>query len=305
MYDKHLNVFLTVANSGSFSKAAKKLKITPQAVLKQVQLLEEKLGVKLFLRTSSGVVLTGGGKSIFNDANYIISFANEARKRARYIEDGKVNLVRFGFSCLTSVDYLSNIWPLVLERYPRLKCEIVPFENDSLTVWQLLTHMGERIDVIAGAFDEDFLERRSCQALKLTEKPLKILLSVFHPLASKKVLSISDLEGYEILVSGDLWMRRYDAAKSFLSKNSKIKLSNYQSLEFSLLNECANSSTMILGLDVWANNHPLITAAALDWDRRLPYGIIFSKTPSIPVSRFIEMVFPAIKKLGFNPFSQI
>ena len=226
------------------------------------------------------------------------------KHKKEQIEDGKVNLIRFGFSRLSSVDYLSNIWPLVLERYPRLKCEIVPFENDELTVWQLLTHMGERIDVIADAFDDDFLERRNCQALKLTEKPLKILLSVFHPLASKKVLSISDLEGYEVLVSRDLWMRRYDSAKLFLSKNSKIKLTSYQSLDYSLLNNSANSSTVILGLDVWGASHPLITALSLDWDLRLPYGFIYSQSPSIPVSRFIEMVYPAIKKLGFNPFSQ-
>lgn len=52
MYDKHLDYFIMVADLGSFSKAAEKAFISPNAIIKQVNLLEADLGVQLFERTN-------------------------------------------------------------------------------------------------------------------------------------------------------------------------------------------------------------------------------------------------------------
>ena len=50
LYDSHLDIFLKVAEAGSFSKAANDLFITPSAVIKQINLFEKNLGVTLFVR---------------------------------------------------------------------------------------------------------------------------------------------------------------------------------------------------------------------------------------------------------------
>lgn len=72
MYDPRLETFLTVADSGSFNKAAEKLYITPTAVIKQINLLETSIDVKLFDRTHRGLRLTKAGKSLYQDTKYII-----------------------------------------------------------------------------------------------------------------------------------------------------------------------------------------------------------------------------------------
>lgn len=64
MYNPQLDTFLCVAESGSFNKAAEKLYISPPAVIKQINLLEESLGLQLFVRTHRGLVLTEAGKSL-------------------------------------------------------------------------------------------------------------------------------------------------------------------------------------------------------------------------------------------------
>ena len=51
MYDRHLDTFLEVADSGSFLKASERLYISANAVTKQINLLESDLGVKLFSRS--------------------------------------------------------------------------------------------------------------------------------------------------------------------------------------------------------------------------------------------------------------
>ena len=51
MYNPQLETFLCVAECGSFNKAAEKLYISPPAVIKQINLLEEELDLQLFVRT--------------------------------------------------------------------------------------------------------------------------------------------------------------------------------------------------------------------------------------------------------------
>ena len=67
MYNPQLETFLRVADAGSFNKAAEKSYITPTAVIKQINLLEAELGVKLFERTHRGLHLTKAGKSLYQD----------------------------------------------------------------------------------------------------------------------------------------------------------------------------------------------------------------------------------------------
>ena len=64
MFDSNLPIFISVAESGSFSQAALHLGKSPQAVFKQITTFEERLGVKLFDRSPAGMRLTPAGKSI-------------------------------------------------------------------------------------------------------------------------------------------------------------------------------------------------------------------------------------------------
>ena len=58
MYNHQLETFIRVADAGSFNKAAEESYITPTAIIKQINLLEDSLGVKLFERTRRGLTLT-------------------------------------------------------------------------------------------------------------------------------------------------------------------------------------------------------------------------------------------------------
>ncbi len=64
MYAKKIRVFIILAISDSFRDATEKLNITQPTLSKQIQLLEEKFGFKLFLRDNHGCYLTDEGKII-------------------------------------------------------------------------------------------------------------------------------------------------------------------------------------------------------------------------------------------------
>ena len=71
MYNPQLETFLCVAECKSFNKAAQMLYISPPAVIKQINLLEDKLGLQLFVRTHRGLELTDAGKSLAQDLSLI------------------------------------------------------------------------------------------------------------------------------------------------------------------------------------------------------------------------------------------
>lgn len=62
-----LRAFLKICNTGSFSKAASELSYTPSAFSHMIDGLEKDFGIKLFLRTHTGVQLTKHGELIYND----------------------------------------------------------------------------------------------------------------------------------------------------------------------------------------------------------------------------------------------
>ena len=78
MYNQYLTTFIEVADCGSFLKASEKLYISPTAIMKQMNLLEQHLGLSLMIRTNQGVRLTDAGKSIYKDAKAIIQYSREA-----------------------------------------------------------------------------------------------------------------------------------------------------------------------------------------------------------------------------------
>lgn len=83
MYNPQLDTFIRVADAGSFNKAAEELYIAPTAIIKQINLLETSLDVKLFERTHRGLLLTKAGKSLYQDAKYIIQYCKGSVTRAK------------------------------------------------------------------------------------------------------------------------------------------------------------------------------------------------------------------------------
>lgn len=75
MYNQTLNTFIEVANCGSFLKASEKLFISPTAIMKQMNLLEQHIGLSLMARTNQGIKLANAGESLYKDAKAIIQFS--------------------------------------------------------------------------------------------------------------------------------------------------------------------------------------------------------------------------------------
>ena len=289
MYNPQLETFLHAADAGSFNKAAEESFITPTAVIKQINLLEASLGVKLFERTHRGLILTKAGVSLYQDAKYIIRYCKDSVTRAKNAMQEDVNVIRIGTSPMTPAQLLMPLWPKIQERCPDMKFQIIPFENILENAREILANLGKNIDVIGGIFDETMLDLRSCAGLELSREPFCCAVSIHHRLAGKDRLKIQDLYGEKLMLMHRGWSRYVDRLRDDIWQNhSQLRIVDFDFYDVNVFNRCESSSEILLAIPGWANVHPLLKVIPVDWEHSIPYGLLYSPQPSEIVTRFLE-----------------
>lgn len=86
MYSKYLKSFILAADLNSFNKAAAELHVSPTAIMRQMDVLEETVGITLLKRTKHGVWLTEAGEYFYKESKEIINRCNEIIEEAKQIQ---------------------------------------------------------------------------------------------------------------------------------------------------------------------------------------------------------------------------
>ena len=288
MYNPQLETFIAVADSGSFSKAAEKLFISPTAVIKQINILESNLDLKLFNRTHRGLTLTAAGKSLYKDAKYLISYANESLERAKTAMQEENNIIRIGTSPMTPAQILVELWPKIHSLCPELRFKLVPFENTPENAREILLNLGKNIDMVAGIFDNALLNYRQCAGLLLNSQQVCCAVSLNNPLARKEKLQITDLYGQKLLLIRRGWMDAADKLRDYiLTNHPQIKIVDFDFYSTEIFNRCANENLLLTSLPIFQNVHPLLKTLPVNWDFTMPYGLLHSPHPTPDVQKFI------------------
>ena len=290
MYNPQLETFLRVVDAGSFSRAAEEAYITPTAVIKQINLLEESLGVKLFDRSHRGLTLTGAGRSLYQDAKYIIQYCRDSVARAKDAMLEDTNVIRVGSSPMTPAQILMQLWSKVNEICPDVKFQIVPFENTPENAREILGNLGKRIDIVGGIFDETMLALRGCAGLELARAPFGCAVSIHHRLANRDRLQFSDLYGENLMLMHRGWSHYVDQLRDDLwQHHPQIRIVDFDFYGMDVFNRCESTNDVLLAISGWASVHPLLKVIPVEWDYSIPYGILHSLEPSPVVQRFLEV----------------
>lgn len=296
LYNSQLETFLRVADAGSFNKAAEASYITPTAVIKQINLLEDSLDVKLFDRTHRGLTLTKAGESLYQDTKYIIQYCKDSVTRARNAMQNDMNVIRIGNSPMTPAQLLMQLWPKIQEHLPDIKFQIIPFENTPEDAREILANMGKNIDVIGGIFDETILHLRNCAGLELSREPLCCAVSIHHRLAAKNKLTIQDLYGENLMLMRRNWSHYVDQLRDDIWQNhSQINIVDFDFYDVNVFNRCENGNDVLLAIQGWANVHPMLKVIPVEWEHSIPYGILHSPEPSEIVKRFLAAAQATVK----------
>ncbi len=110
---RHLKYFLVLAEELNFSRAAEKLFISQPPLSRQIQQLEEKLGVKLFIRRSKGIELTEAGKQFRIEAEKIVALTSRSIERTQMVDKGALGRLDIG----VFGSAVFNIIPTLLQQF--------------------------------------------------------------------------------------------------------------------------------------------------------------------------------------------
>lgn len=294
MYNPQLETFLCVADSGSFSKAAEKLYISSPAVIKQINSLENHLGLRLFERSHRGLKLTAAGESMYKDAKYVIQYCKESVARAESAAEFDEEVIRVGISPMTPPNVFVKLWPEIQKVYPGMKFQLVPFENTLENAREILGNLGQNIDVVAGIFDDTMLSLRQCKGIEIAREKFCVAVSMHHRLAEKEKISLKDLHGENLWLMHRGWSEYVDMLRDEIWEyHPEIHIHDFYIYNVEIFNQCENSNDVLLAIKNWESVHPLMKMIPVEWNYGMPFGLLYSENPDKKVQKLLK----AIKKI--------
>lgn len=281
--DKLLQSFLVVAEMKSISKAAMSLNITSTALLKQINQLESRVGIKLFVRTHRGVSLTKAGQSFFQDTSFILDFFENAVEKAQRIS--KVyETIRVGSSIMSPANFLTRF--LNKQIIKQFNLQVVPVGASLLTADIIFNDFGNHIDIVGDFYDDSILQKYHCKAVKLTDLDILVACAPNSGLSTRASLNLSDLVGKQINLFYPTSNECLQDLKQQLS-NASCRIKEWPILTSEMFARLGDDELTIT-TKLWQNLDPFAVDIPLNVNLKLPYGIIYDQNPSDPVQTFIN-----------------
>ena len=186
---RHLRYFVAVADTLNFTKAATALHLAQPSLTRQIQNLEEEIGVRLLDRSKKHVALTDEGRAFLVDAQRLLALASESIQSVQRLSRGETGQLNIG--------YLSNF------NFDLLPKTLASFRQDHSHVALNLFDMtpAEQFRALeARKIDLGFVGLRfpsASDALQwecLARHKTVVALPIKHPLAKQRSVNLRDLK---------------------------------------------------------------------------------------------------------------
>ena len=125
-----MRVFVGVVQNGSLSSAGRQMGLSPASVSRQLQTLEEQLGVRLINRTSRRLTLTEAGELYARQAEQILHQVDEAHASVAQLETKPRGTLRVHSRILVAETHLIPALPRFLAQYPEVRVDLL-LSNDT------------------------------------------------------------------------------------------------------------------------------------------------------------------------------
>ncbi len=165
---KQLEAFVRVAETKSFSTAAKMLFLTQPTVSAHIASLERELNTCLLIRNTKGVALSEAGKELYAYAEQMLELEQKIRERFGLTGRQPGSVLRIAASTIPSLYLLPDIMARFRKEYPEEQLKL--FETDSSGVIDMI--LSHKADV---GFTGTVIERGSCTYIPFYQDELVVL----------------------------------------------------------------------------------------------------------------------------------
>ncbi|AKC81510.1 LysR family transcriptional regulator [Xanthomonas arboricola] len=191
---RQLRKFVTVVQERSFTRAAERLHIAQPSLSKQIQLIEQELGVRLIQRNSRPLGLTEQGKRFYEDALQVIARIDRMTSQARQPDGAAGRVVTIGFVASTLYGGL----PTVIRRLRKANSLMEVRWIEMTSADQVAALKTRRIDL---GFGRVRTEDPAVERVILREERLMIAMPADSPLSHTSAPALPrELKGVPLIV---------------------------------------------------------------------------------------------------------
>ncbi|MEM7591745.1 MAG: LysR family transcriptional regulator [Cyanobacteria bacterium P01_A01_bin.83] len=183
---RQLRYFVTVAEELHFGRAAERLDITQPALSKQIRVLEDKIGIKLFFRTKRSVKLTPAGEVFLKEAQQLLQQAQQAIATAQRTAKGETGKLTIGFTATATYTVLPELIGRFRSSYRGVEVEMLELSTEAQVT---ALNQGE-IDL---GFLHPPIDDRGLEVYPLLSEEFVVVLPKQHYLNLAKSVSLKDL----------------------------------------------------------------------------------------------------------------
>lgn len=193
-----LHYFLTVAREQNITNAAKALHITQPTLSRQMAMLEEQLGQRLFLRESRPLTLTEEGRLLQRRAEEILALVDKTEEELAHHDEQLEGMVTIGCGELASVRVLTDLIASFREKYPGVQFDLYTANAD-----QIRRRMEGGLTDIGLLLEPVDMERFAYIRMPVKERWAAIVPSGV-PLAKRAFVTPDDLVGVGVILPSRL-----------------------------------------------------------------------------------------------------
>lgn len=297
---RHAQTFVTVAELGTVSKAALRLRIAQPALSRQINALEQELGLKLFDRIGRRLLLTGEGEQLLDDCRSLLSCASAIGEHAQLLQRGDAGVLKVGASPQHIESVQSTFLHRYARRYPNVQVKLVEAAGgDTMAMLERREiHLGQNLAPILRPDDQRF-GRIALQHVDL--------LAACHPslsLGKGSSVEISRLAPHPLLLltPNFVFRRVFDAACRLAHVSPNIFIESRTPHTLLTLAE-AGHGVAIIPSQLQASHHrlrivavtyrgrPLRTPMVILWDKQRPLPR-YAKAYCEMLADYVREIFP-------------
>ncbi len=207
----HIITFLYVAELKSYRTAAERLFITQPAVSMQIKAFEKQFGVKLFHSKNRELSLTDTGKKILPLARELYKTAFTCENFLNGINNAEKGELHLGVARTLNL-FIAHYISIFRKSFPGVK--IIIHEGSSKKILEELENFTYDLAVVA-----HYEKNPNIQTEFISEEDMIFAVSPLHPLANKKRIPISKLDGEKFILQGEGSGTRMNILKIFQEEN--------------------------------------------------------------------------------------
>jgi DNA-binding transcriptional LysR family regulator len=190
---RQLEIFVKVAELGSFSKAAEALFLTQPTVSEHIRTLEDELGVRLLDRLGRGAAVTKGGALLLSHAQRMLALSREARQAMESFLGRMSGELLVGASTIPGEYILPALIGRFKEKFPDIVITLLIGGSQAVTDWV----MEGRAEIgVVGARPS----HRSVESRELFPDDIVLIVSAAHPWHGRKQVTMDELRAEPLLL---------------------------------------------------------------------------------------------------------